>query len=287
VTFTRFVIVAGLSGAGKSQAMKAFEDLGFYCLDRLPPALCAELVTLAEEASIERLALSLDTRVGGAFGDPLAALEALDRRGVAFDLLFLEATEETLVRRYSETRRRHPRDGAGNLALAIAAERLELAPLRERATLVLDTSAFTHGALKANIVASYASEPSLHRLAVGVVAFGYKFGVPRDADLVFDVRFLPNPNYVPELKALTGKDAAVARFMEAIPETAAFLARLFAMLDFLLPLYVAEGKSRLTIAIGCTGGRHRSVYIAERVTAHLRDRSGITVASDDRELAVQ
>jgi len=287
VTFTRFVIVAGLSGAGKSQAMKAFEDLGFYCLDRLPPALSGDLVTLAEEASVERLALSLDTRVGGVFGDPLAALEALDRRGIAFDLLFLEASEETLVRRYSETRRRHPRECAGSLSQAIVLERAELAPLRERATLVLDTSAFTHGALKANIVASYANEPSLHRLAVGVVAFGFKFGVPRDADLVFDVRFLPNPNYVPELKALTGRDAPVAQFMEAIPETTAFLARLFGMIDFLLPLYVAEGKSRLTIAIGCTGGRHRSVYVAERLTAYLRDRSGITVATDDRELATR
>ena len=265
--------------------MKAFEDLGFYCLDRLPPVLVTEFVSLAASASLERLALSLDTRVGGVFGDPLAALRALDERGIDFDLLYLESTDEALVRRYSETRRRHPRDGSGNLAHAIDLERGELAPLRERATLVLETSAFTLGALKAHIVAAYANEPSLHRLAVGVVAFGFKFGVPRDADLVFDVRFLPNPNYVPELKALTGRDRPVADFMEAIPETAAFLAHLFEMIDYLLPLYVAEGKSRLTIAIGCTGGRHRSVYLAEWLSAHLRERAGITVATELREIA--
>jgi UPF0042 nucleotide-binding protein len=284
VTFSRFVIVAGLSGAGKSQAMKAFEDLGFSCLEGLPPALVSEFVTLAATAGIERLALSLDTRVGGPFGDPHEALAGLDERGIAYDLLFLEAGDDALVRRYSETRRRHPFGGNGNLAQAIDTERSALAPLRERATLVLDTSAFTLGALKAQIVAAYANEPALHRLEVGIVAFGFKFGVPRDADLVFDVRFLPNPNYVPELKALTGREAPVADFMEAVPETAGFLARLFEMMDFLLPQYVAEGKSRLTIAIGCTGGRHRSVYVAERLAAHLRDRAGITVAVDLREV---
>ncbi len=285
MTFTRFVVVAGLSGAGISRAMKSFEDLGFYCIDHLPPALASDLVSLARRANIERVALSLDTHVGGPFGNPLDALAALETLGVAFELLYLDASDESLVRRYSETRSRHPCGDATTLTDAIALERASLAPLRERATLVLDTSAFTHGSLKAHIVAAYANEPSVHRMAVHVVAFGYKFGVPRDADLVFDVRFLPNPNYVPELKALSGVDRPVAEFMEALPETEAFLNRLFDLIDFLIPQYVAEGKSRLTIAIGCTGGRHRSVYIASRLGEHLRNQPGIAVASEHRELA--
>ncbi len=285
MTFTRFVVVAGLSGAGISRAMKSFEDLGFYCIDHLPPALAADLVSLARCAGIERVALSLETHVGGPFGNPLEALDALETLGISFELLFLDANDESLVRRYSETRSRHPCGDASTLTDAIALERAALAQLRERATLVLDTSSFTHGALKAHIVGAYANEPSVNRMTVHVVAFGYKFGVPRDADLVFDVRFLPNPNYVPELKALSGIDRPVAEFMEALPETGAFLERLFDLLDFLVPQYVAEGKSRLTIAIGCTGGRHRSVYIASRLGAHLRGQAGITVASEHRELA--
>ena len=285
MTVPRFVLVTGLSGAGKSQAMKSFEDLGFYCLDHLPPALLADLVTLARRAGIARIALSLDTRVGGAFGQPLDALAQIEKLGIAFEVLYLEANDEALVRRYSETRRRHPLEGAGSLTDAIALERVELAPLRDRATLVLDTSAFTHGSLKARIVAAYANEPALQHLAVHVVAFGYKFGVPRDADLVFDVRFLPNPNYVPELKKLSGDDRPVAAFMEALPETEAFLGHLFGMIDFLVPLYIGEGKSRLTIAIGCTGGRHRSVYIANRLSTHLQAFPGVTVASERREPA--
>jgi UPF0042 nucleotide-binding protein len=284
VTFSRFVVVTGLSGAGKSQAMKSFEDLGFYCLDHLPPALLIDLVTLARRAGIARIALSLDARVGGAFGDPLEALAQLEKLGVSFEVLYLDANDEALVRRYSETRRRHPREDAGTLTEAIALERADLAPLRERATLVLDTSRFTHGSLKAHIVAAYANEPTARRLSVHVVAFGYKFGLPRDADLVFDVRFLPNPNYVPELKKLSGTDRPVVEFMEALPETETFVGLLFAMIDFLVPLYIGEGKSRLTIAIGCTGGRHRSVYVANRLSAHLKGIVGLTVASEHREL---
>ena len=282
---SRFVVVTGLSGAGKSQALKTFEDLGFYCLDHLPPALVAELVTLVRRAGISRIAMSFDTRTGGAFGEPLEALERLGKLGIAYELLYLEATDEALLRRYSETRRRHPLEDAGNLGEAIALERAQLGPLRERASLVLDTSELTQGSLKARIVAAYADEPSRRALAVHLVAFGYKFGVPRDADLVFDVRFLPNPNYVPELKKLWGDDGPVAAFMEALPETEAFLRHLFDMIDFLIPLYVREGKSRLTIAIGCTGGRHRSVYVVNRLGEHLRQIPGLAVASERREAA--
>jgi UPF0042 nucleotide-binding protein len=285
MTFSRFVVVTGLSGAGISRAMKSFEDLGFYCIDHLPPALAADLVQLAHRAAVERVAVSFDTRVGGPFGNALDALGALEARGISVELLYLDANDDSLVRRYSETRSRHPLGDEAPLLEAIALERAALAPLRARATLVFDTSAFTHAALKAHIVAAYANEPTVNRLAVHVIAFGYKFGVPRDADLVFDVRFLPNPNYVPELKALSGIDPPVVEFMEALADTETFLTLLFALIDFLVPRYIAEGKSRLTIAIGCTGGRHRSVYVANRLDAHLRGRPGISVASEHRELA--
>jgi UPF0042 nucleotide-binding protein len=279
----RFVVVAGLSGAGKSQAMKSFEDLGFYCADNLPPALVADLVTLVRGAGIERVALSLDVRVGGPFGDPLVALEHLRSRGIAFEVLFLEANDDVLVRRYSETRRRHPHECGASLGSAIEAERERLAPLRATATRVWDTSQLTQASLKAR-VATFASDARAHGLALNVVAFGFKFGLPLDADLVFDVRFFPNPNYVAELKPLTGNDPPVAAFMAALPEMEAFLERLYALVDFVLPLSAAEGKSRLTIGIGCTGGRHRSVYVASRLAEHLRTAGLVPVALENREL---
>jgi UPF0042 nucleotide-binding protein len=264
--------------------MKSFEDLGFYCSDNVPPALLNDLVSLAEKSGLERVALSLDVRVHGPFGEALAALANLSARGVAFDLLFLEASDDTIVRRYSETRRRHPRDGEGGLHEAIDRERAELAPLRAGATRVWDTSHLTQSTLKARILATFQCDAVLERLAVRVVAFGFKFGLPLDADLVFDVRFFSNPNYVAELKEQTGADRAVEDFMEALAETEPFLSHLFGTIDFLLPLYVAEGKSRLTIAIGCTGGRHRSVYVARRLAAHLEQQPGISVTCDFREL---
>jgi len=264
--------------------MKSFEDLGFYCVDNLPPALVVDLVSLAERAGIERVALSIDVRAHGPFGEAATALADLTARGITFDLLFLEASDDTIVRRYSETRRRHPRDGDGSLHLAIERERAELAPLRDRATRVWDSSHLTQTTLKARILATFECESASERLAIRVVAFGFKFGVPLDADLVFDVRFFVNPNYVAELKELTGADRAVADFMEALSETEPFLAHLFGTLDYLVPLYVQEGKSRLTIAIGCTGGRHRSVYIARRLAAHLEQHDGIAVSCEFREL---
>jgi UPF0042 nucleotide-binding protein len=284
VTFSRFVVVTGLSGAGKSQAMKSFEDLGFYCSDNVPPALVPDIVSLAERAGIDRVALSLDVRVHGPFGEAVAAVATLEARGIAFDLLFLDASDETIVRRYSETRRRHPREHGVGLHDAIALERADLATLRDRATRVWDTSHLTQSTLKTRIVAAFSCAAAIERLAIRIVAFGFKFGLPIDADLVFDVRFFVNPNYVPELKELTGADRPVADFMEALPETEPFLQHLFGTIDFLVPLYIGEGKSRLTIAIGCTGGRHRSVYISRRLAAHLEQIEGIVVSTDDREL---
>jgi UPF0042 nucleotide-binding protein len=284
MSFARFVVVAGLSGAGKSQAMKCLEDLGFYCLDNLPPVLALEFVTLAQKAGIERLALSLDVRTQGPFATALGALADLTERGIPFDLLFLDASDEAIVRRYSETRRRHPLERDGKLGDAITLERRELAPIRARADRVWNTSAFSPSVLKARIVAAYATSAGEHALAVHVVAFGYKFGLPLDADLVFDVRFLSNPNYVDALRPLTGIDRPVAEFMGELPQTGPFLERLFALLDYVLPHYAREGKSRLTIGIGCTGGRHRSVYVAEALAAHLRALPEVAVTVEHREV---
>ncbi len=277
----RFVVVAGSSGAGASQALKSFEDLGYHTLDNLPPALACNIVTLATHDGIDRIALSLDVRTGGAFGDALSALDAIAACGVEVELLFLDASDDALVRRYSETRRRHPTE-SGSLAGAIARERVALEPLRDRANAVWDTTGMTLATLKTRIFATYGDDVAADRFAVYVIAFGFKHGVPLDADLVFDVRFFPNPYYVPELRDLTGLDAAVAAFMEAQPVTVPFLERLWAFVDFLIPLYRREGKSRVTIAIGCTGGRHRSVYIARRLAQHLEQQQ-LVVECDLRE----
>jgi UPF0042 nucleotide-binding protein len=277
----RLVIVTGLSGAGKSQAMKSFEDFGFACLDNAPPVLARPFVTLAEESGNVTAALALDVRTLGPFGDAVAAVDELAAAGFEPEVLFLDAEDETLIRRYSETRRRHPfgENGLG-LTEAIAAERASLAGMRDRADVVWDTTRLTLGQLKDRIGTSFAGSDA-RRLRVSVVAFGFKYGVPLDADLVFDVRFLPNPNYVEGLRELTGADEAVASYLEAIPDTEAFLAHLFPLLDFLVPRYEAEGKSQLTVAIGCTGGRHRSVYLARRIQRHLTGTKPGAIASFD------
>ncbi len=250
--------------------MKSFEDFGFHCLDNLPPKLTLELVELCAHSGIERLALALDVRSHGPFGEAIPALEMLRSRGITFDLLYLDASDETIVRRYSETRRRHPFEDGGSLRDAIERERKELEPLREQADRIWDTSDYTHAALKNRIAAAFGDRTREQRLAVVITSFGFKYGLPVDADLVFDVRFLPNPNYVPELKNLNGRDEAVAAFLREVPASIEFIDRIDGMIDFLLPYLVEEGKSRLTVAIGCTGGRHRSVFTAERIAEHVR-----------------
>lgn len=280
----RLVIVTGLSGAGKSQAMKSFEDFGFACLDNAPPVLAREFVGLADGAGFANAALALDVRTLGPFGDPRAAIDALAAAGFRPEILFLDAEDDTLIRRYSETRRRHPFGEAGlGLADSIEAERASLADLRDRADMVWDTTRLTLGELKDRIGTEFAGTDA-RRLRVALIAFGFKYGVPLDADLLFDVRFLPNPNYVEGLRELTGADAPVAAYLEAIPETQMFLDRLFGLLDFLLPRYEREGKSQLTIAIGCTGGRHRSIYLARRIATHLAETAGVVARYDARDV---
>jgi UPF0042 nucleotide-binding protein len=280
----RLVIVTGLSGAGKSQAMKSLEDFGFACLDNAPPVLARPFVALAEEAGYTNAALALDVRTLGPFGDPVAAVDELNAAGLRTDVVFLDAEDETLIRRYSETRRRHPfgENGVG-LAEAIAAERASLAALRDRANVVWDTTRLTLGQLKDRIGTTFAGADE-RRLRVSVVAFGFKYGVPLDADLLFDVRFLPNPNYVAGLRELTGADAPVVAYLEAIPDTEGFLERLFPLMDFLVPRYEREGKSQVTIAIGCTGGRHRSVYVGRRLQQHLGETTAALATFEARDV---
>ncbi|HEY9179412.1 MAG TPA: RNase adapter RapZ [Candidatus Baltobacteraceae bacterium] len=260
--------MTGLSGAGKSQAMKTLEDLGFYCVDNLPPKLLSQTLSLLEDAQVREAAVALDVLSGGVLGDALPVIQKASSNGVRPQLLFLDTRDDVLVRRYSETRRRHPFTGVGSVREAIAVERAALAPLRALATQVIDTTGLAHADLKVRIAASFS--PVERALSVTVVAFGFKYGIPLDLDMLFDVRFLHNPNYVERLQPLTGADPAVAQYIETDPATAPFLDHLFTMMDFLMPRYLAEGKAQLTIGVGCTGGRHRSVYVARRLFDRLR-----------------
>jgi UPF0042 nucleotide-binding protein len=282
VTAAPVVFVTGLSGAGKTQAMKCFEDLGFYCIEHLPPAALDETLRILDAARIENVAVALDAYGGALLGDALAAVERAARsRETA--LLYVEARNDTLVRRFSETRRRHPFAQRGSLREAIAHEREALFPLRERATMTIDTTMLTAGALKERIAAAFA--PGARALlAITIVSFGFKYGLPLDLDLLFDVRFLRNPNYEDNLHDLTGDDEAVARFIEQDAACRPFVAKLIDMLDFLVPRYVEEGKAQLTIGIGCTGGRHRSVYVARVLYDHLARDARIALTLDSRDV---
>lgn len=277
----RLVFVTGLSGAGKSQAMKTLEDLGFYCVDNLPPKLLSQTLSLLEDAQVREAALALDVLSGGALGDAVPVLQGVFEQGAKPHVLFLEARDDVLVRRYSETRRRHPFTGVGSVREAIAVERSALAPLRALATQVIDTTGLTHAELKERISASFL--PVERALSVTIIAFGFKYGLPLDLDMLFDVRFLHNPNYVDALRPLTGADPAVASYIETDPGTEPFLQRLFEMMDFLMPRYLAEGKSQLTIGVGCTGGRHRSVYVARRLFEQVRKQGLADVYLDLRD----
>ena len=262
--------------------MKSFEDLGFYCIEHLPPVLLSPAIESLSEAGIHDVAIALDVRTGRHLGEPLVAIdEAVRRHGAR--LLFLDSQDAVLVRRFSTTRRRHPFYRVGSMREAIAADRRMLAPLRERAGVVIDTSTLTHAALKERVAAAFAAERS-PRLTVVIVAFGFKYGLPADLDLLFDVRFLRNPNYVADLAPLTGNDAPVAAFISDDPALEPFLDKTAGLLAFLLPRYVAEGKTQLTIGIGCTGGRHRSVYVARVLFERFREDSRLELAFEARDL---
>ena len=268
---THFVIVTGLSGAGKSQAAKVLEDYGYFCVDNLPPSLIPKFAELcATSRSLRKVALVMDIRGEEIFGDLLDQLRTLDKERIPYRVIFLDAADDVLVRRFSETRRKHPLSDRGRLVDSIIAEREELKPIRDAADVIIDTSNLTLSALKEKIGHAVAGEMQVESMTVSVVGFGFKYGIPLDADLVFDVRFLPNPNYVDALRPLTGSHPDVVAYLERSPEAQAFKGELFRFIDFLIPRFLREGKAHLTIGIGCTGGRHRSVYFANELAAHLR-----------------
>jgi UPF0042 nucleotide-binding protein len=280
------VILSGLSGAGKTAAAKLFEDIGYTVVDNLPgellPAL-AELVSTDRER-FARTAIVLDVRAGDAPVALAAMRGALEGRGIRPQVVFLEARDEVLIRRYSETRHRHPLGDRRGIASSVAAERRLLEPIREEADVVLDTSDLSLRELRERIFTELGNAPEPDRLAIQLISFGYKFGIPLEADLVFDVRFMTNPYYVPELRQLSGLTEAVRRYVLDQPLARRFLEHVEAFLEFAIPAYIAEGKSRLTIAIGCTGGYHRSIVIAEELASWLNERDLGPVTVFHREL---
>jgi UPF0042 nucleotide-binding protein len=262
-----FVVITGFSGAGKSQAMATFEDAGYFCVDNLPPEMIGSLADLFghEGSKVEHAAVASDTRGGGYFEGLVKVLEDLERKGVPFRLLFLEASDPVLINRFKETRRRHPLADGGSVEAAIREERDVLEPLKERADVSIDTSDLSAARLRKVVADKMLPHGKVGRLAVSFLSFGFKHGTPRDADLSFDVRFLPNPHYESELRELTGMDDAVVEYVEGSDGIHEFYDHLRPLLDYLLPKYEQEGKSHLTIGVGCTGGRHRSVVIAEHL----------------------
>ncbi|MDR2612224.1 MAG: RNase adapter RapZ [Deltaproteobacteria bacterium] len=271
------IIVTGLSGSGKSSALKILEDNGFLAIDNLPVLLLPKLLAIRKESRGDfiRLAVGMDGRDPDLVAEHGKAFEEAREMGYELNLLFLEADDEVLVKRFSETRRSHPLSAAaGSLSSAIAMERLELDPLKSEADLVLDTSALKAPKLRDVVVRRFVNAEGHRHLSVEVLSFGFKNGLPPEADLMFDVRFLPNPFYIDKLRTLDGRDADVRDYVLSFPETQEFLEKLLDILQFLLPLYQREGKSYLTIAVGCTGGQHRSValavYIWENLSSHFQ-----------------
>jgi UPF0042 nucleotide-binding protein len=280
------VVISGLSGAGKSQASKLFEDLGYYCVDNLPPDLLDRFLALrdADPARYRNVALVLDIRAG----DPAPAIEqaraALLARGIPMQLLYLEASDAVLVSRFSETRHRHPLQTRSGVQAGILLERERLARTRDLADQVIDTSGLSIGQLKERLFRHVPRDSAADELLIDILTFGFKFGIPIDADLVFDVRFLTNPYYVPDLKPLSGLQTPVRDYVLGQPEAGRFLELVVELLQLTVPAYRSEGKTRLTVALGCTGGYHRSIALAEELAERLRGLGGVSVAVFHREL---
>jgi RNase adapter protein RapZ len=274
---TQVVVVTGLSGAGKSTAIHALEDLGFYCCDNLPTGFAPEMVDLCERGGIHRIALGFDARLGNFLVAIDEVMDALDASGTRdLHVMFIDASDESIVRRFSETRRPHPLAPEGDVLEGIQIERERLAPLRARATRVIDTTRFTVHELRRALVAQFSQSHTggeLGRMMTRIVSFGFKFGAPVDCDIVLDVRFLANPFFVPHMKHRPGTDADVASFVLDTNEAQLFLSQVEELLASTIPLYAREGKAYLTIGIGCTGGRHRSVAMSEELCRRLRGRS--------------
>lgn len=278
----RLVVVTGMSGAGRSTALHVLEDLAYFCVDNLPPSLMASLVGLLErDPEIRDVGLGVDVRTGAFLEGASDALDALRAAGHDLEVLFCDCADDVLVRRFSETRRPHALGSERDLPSAIRLERERLGALRARATHVVDTTRFTVHDLRRALVDRLGRGGRGTSLAVRVVSFGFKYGLPVDADLVFDLRYLPNPHFVPDLRPRTGQDAEVARYVMESPEAKEWLDHVVPLLRATLPRYEREGKSYLTIALGCTGGRHRSVAMAEHIAKLLGDERGVVVAHRD------
>ena len=281
-----FVVITGFSGAGKSQAMACFEDAGYFCVDNLPPEMIASLSQLfAHEGSkVERAAVVCDVRGGEYFEAMLRVLDQLEAEGIPHRILFLDASEEVLIGRFKETRRRHPLADGGQVTTAIHRERELLSPIRQQADVVIDTSELSASRLRKVVADKMLPHGLLGRLAVTFITYGFKHGAPRDADLLFDVRFLPNPHYEQDLREQTGLDPAVVDYVENADGIEEFYDHLIPLLDYLLPSYVREGKAHLTVGIGCTGGRHRSVVIAEHLARIYGERGDYLVDVVHRDI---
>jgi RNase adapter protein RapZ len=281
-----FVVITGISGAGKSQAMATFEDAGYFCVDNLPPEMIRSLAELFghEGSKVERAAVASDVRGGDYFETLIQVLDDLDSAGLPYRILYLEADDPVLINRFKETRRRHPLANGGSVEAALARERALLEPIKARADVSIDTSDLSASRLRKVVAGKMLPHGRPGRLAVTFMTFGFKHGTPRDADLTFDVRFLPNPHYEADLREQTGMDPDVIHYVENSDGIGEFYARLTPLLDYLLPNYEQEGKAHLTVAIGCTGGRHRSVVVAEHLAREYAARDHFMVEVVHRDV---
>lgn len=263
----RFVVVTGMSGAGKSTTLKTLEDAGYFCVDNLPIQLIPRFAEIAYDSKtqVDNVAIGIDIRSGEALDQLTDCLQDLKHHGYPYEILFLDASDDVLVKRYKETRRNHPLVREGRVEIGIALEREKVSFLRDSASYIIDTSNLLTRELKNELEKIFVENHAFSNFIVTVVSFGFKYGIPRDADLVFDVRFLPNPYYIPELKSLTGNDKLVQDYVMKADETSIFLSKLLDMMQFLIPNYIKEGKNQLVVAIGCTGGKHRSVTLVNGI----------------------
>jgi len=279
----RFVIVTGMSGAGKSSVLKMLEDAGFFCVDNLPIKLVKKFVKLIMQGNNEKVALGLDVRSGQSLEELDNVLKDMKDAGFPYEILFLDCSPEVLIKRYKETRRLHPLSQTGRVDKAIELERERLEFLRKKADVIIDTSHLLIRELKSQIYNIYVEDQKFMNFMVTILSFGFKYGIPTDADLVFDVRFLPNPYYIPELKPLTGMDEPVKKYVLESETTKIFLNKLEDMLTFLIPHYISEGKNQLVVCIGCTGGKHRSVTLVNEISERMAG-SGYGIKTEHRDI---
>ena len=282
----RFVIVTGMSGAGKSTALKMLEDVGYYCVDNLPVQLISTFTHLISESKgdIDKAVMGIDIRNEQYFDALDSELDKLKKMGVTCEILFLESSDEVLVKRYKETRRQHPLSGGGRVDQGIREERERLEFIKKRADYIIDTSQLLIRELKNELTKIFVNNEEYNNLFITVLSFGFKYGVPTDVDLVFDVRFLPNPYYIPELKPLTGNDKEIQDYVMGFDIAHEFLKKLLDMINFLIPNYIIEGKNQLVIAIGCTGGKHRSVTLANKLYEQLNKHEDYGVKVEHRDI---